>query len=464
MKILRKSILALVMLSGLTTQTKGAEVFKNDDLDLFVGGRLQTLGEVELVTDDPVRYHNRVYLFNPEARLTTNGTFKGYKWNFETAFGGEAINSTNNQLNLKEFNADVPLIEDMAYIKVGQFKVPTNLESAVYEGNQIFTSKSLLYNMFFNTGYDNGLSLWGKLGQMDFAGGVLSGAPNLPQRYLPELFQFPPLTFARVGFNDGISDDPFHQKQTGFAKPDRSLFAAHISGIFGQDSNAGHSTDLSLQSGYTGTFSANGDYGNMMLYTLWNPYLGKVAALNTSIQAYYWTAGVDAQLRAPVGDTVFTLSAQVNASQFNSKGFAPVTLSPGNVATSGQINIGGAEVIASFGDNPWEIAGRFAMVIPDAAFRTKVGTNTTLATITGSDPIYEITLPSIVWHMNEDVKLIGEAMWSLNTPEVFADDGIYVLTEMPTQAASATTSGGNTSKISRAGMIPAGRMMFQFQY
>ncbi|HVM31517.1 MAG TPA: porin [bacterium] len=454
MKNLKKLALGAVLLAGLPLRGHSAEIFKNDDLDLFVGGRLQSLGELSYTADDSIRDKMRIYLFNPESRLMTSGDFKGYKWNFEVAFGGEAINSSNNQLNLKEFNVDIPLIQDMAYVKVGQFKVPTNLESAVYDGNQLFTEKSLLYNMFFNTGYDNGLSLYGHLGQMDFAGGVLSGAPNLPQRYLPEIFQFPPLTFLRVGFNDGITSDPFHQLATGFTKPTQTQFAAHVNGMFVNDSNAGHSTDQSLESGYTGTFSANGDYGNMMLYTLWNPYLGKTAANFGAVNAQYWTASLDTQLRAPLGDTTLTLSAQVNVSQFTAKGFAPVTIN-GVAKTSGSINIGGGEVTASVGDNPFELAGRFAVVVPDKAFQANTA-GTTYATLTGSQPIYELTLPSITWHLNEDVKLVGEALWMINTPEVLSNDGLYLLSEMPSQAASGTVKTGS--------LVPAGRMMFQFQF
>ena len=271
MKPFQKCLLAAVMSLGFAPWVHSAEIFQNDDLTLNLGGRFQELGELELVTNDPVRDHFRVYLFNVEDRLTSSGNFKGYKWNFEVALGGEAVNSSNNQVNLKDFNADIPLIEDMAYFKVGQFKVPTNLESAVYEGDQLFTEKSLIYNMFFNTGYDNGLSLYGQLGNLDFAGGVLSGAPNLPQRYLPETFQFPPLSFLRIGFEDGITKDPFHQMQTGFVKPTKPEFALHLNGMYERDSNAGHSTDLALESGYTGTFSANSDYGNMLLYSAWNP-------------------------------------------------------------------------------------------------------------------------------------------------------------------------------------------------
>ncbi|HUO57763.1 MAG TPA: hypothetical protein VMV05_06255, partial [bacterium] len=91
MKNLQKWVLAVLLLLGFAARGKAAEIFKNDDLDLSVGGRIQEMGEMELVTDDAVRNHFRVYLWNVEDRLFTSGTFKDFKWAFETSFGGESI-------------------------------------------------------------------------------------------------------------------------------------------------------------------------------------------------------------------------------------------------------------------------------------------------------------------------------------------------------------------------------------
>jgi hypothetical protein len=467
MKNLKVGLLTLLLLSGFTFRGQAAEIFRNDDLDLNFGGRFQELGEIDYVPDETVRDKGQVYLFNVEDRLFLNGDFKGYKFHFESAFGGEDINSSNNNISLLEFNVDVPLIPDMVYVKVGQFKVPTNLESSYYEGNMLFTGHSDLMNLFFNQGYDNGLSLWGSLGQLDFAGGVLSGAPDLPQRYLPEIFEFPPMMFLRIGINDGITDDPFHQQQTGFIKPTKSEFALHVNGEFENDSNAGHSDDLSLGSGYFTTFSANGPYGNALLSSLFNPYLS-AAGINP-VNAQYYNASLDFQYRAPMGDTIFTLSGQVDVAGYNASLPVPITLANGNVVSNGSLNIGGAEVIASVGDNPWEVAGRFAVVIPDdgmiSAFTPTAGPlpHTAEVQTMGSDPIFEVTLPSITWHMNEDVKLIAEAQWLFNTPEATSTpanattgDGTYLIAQMPSQF------GGGVE--SRGGFVPIGNMEFQFQF
>jgi hypothetical protein len=467
MENFKKWMMALVMLLGFTAQGKGAEIFKNDDLTLNVGGRFQELGELDYVSDETVRDKTQVYLFNVEDRLLISGDYKGYLFHFEEALGGEDINSSNNNLGLLEYNVDIPLVPDLAYVKVGQFKVPSNLESAYYEGNMLFTGHSDVMNLFFNQGYDNGVALWGHFDSFDFAGGVLSGAPDLPQRYLPELFEFPPLTFVRIGLNDGITTDPFHQMQTGFAKPTKTEFAMHVNGEYENDSNAGHSTDLSLESSYLTTFSANSPYGNALVTSLFNPYLSGAGI--APVNAKYWNASFDTQFRAPMGDTTFTLAAQINWAGYSATLPVTITLPGGVKTTQGALAIGGGELIASVGDNPWELAGRFAVVVPDdrmiGAFTPTAGPLKGIPQVEsmGSDPIFEVTFPSITLHMNEDTKIVAETQFLFNTPEVTSTpanstsgDGTYLLTQMPSQF------GGGVE--SRASFIPIGNMELQFSF
>ena len=444
----------------------GAQIVKTDDYTLNLGFRFQSLGELSLVTDDPVRDHFRIFLFNVENRVMSSGDYKGYQYDFEAAFGGEAINSSNNQVNLKEFSADIPLSAGVS-IKVGQFKVPVNLESADYEGNLLFSERSNIMQLFFNTGYDMGLALHGKAGNVDAIIGTLSGAPNLPQRYLPEVFNIP-VIIARLGYSDGIQDDPFYPLQTGFTKPEQAQFAVHLNGLYIKDSNTGHSTNMNLVGSYFSTFSANGDYGNAMWSTLYNPYLS--IGGTAPVTAQYWTAGADLQLRTLLGDSTLAFQAQVNLSHFDT--IVPATAIPitilgqrVNAGDTKQLNIGGGEFQVSLGESPLQIAGRFAVVIPDNGMKTAWSYSTkapqlpvTLSGMNplfGSDPIYEVTFPAITWNMNQSTKLIAEMMWLLDTPEVTGDDGTYLLTEQP-----ATTSSG---PVKRAGLVPAGRMMFQFQ-
>jgi hypothetical protein len=125
------------------------------------------------------------------------------------------------------------------------------------------------------------------------------------------------------------------------------------------------------------------------------------------------------------------------------------------------LNIGGGELIASVGDNPWEIAGRLAVVVPDDSLK---GTSTNAATyrsiFVNSSPMVEVTFPSITWHMNENAKLVAETMFMFDQPEAQDTDGNYVVAEMPGSATGTSYRAPNI----RAGFIPIGRMMFQFQY
>ncbi len=453
------------------TPVVGASLFQSKDLTLHLGGRFQELGELEYEADDPLRDKARVYLFDTENRLLADGKYKGIDFFFETAFGGEAYSTSNNQINLLEFDANVPLTEGVS-VMLGQFREPANLESADYDANLLFTEKSELMTMFFGMGYDEGIALSGKSGDFDAIVGVEDGAADLPQRYLPEYFNFPPMTFVRLGITDGIKDSPWHPKQTDFEKPDANQFAIHLNGIYLNDSNAGHSTDAALESSYVTVGSATtDDYGNFLLSGEWNPYLGKTAINYGRVTAQYWQTSVDAEFRAPVGDTIFTVQAQANAAQFTASNFAPTTIGS-NVVTGGTINIGGGEIQASLGDNPWVIAGRFAAFFPDAGMvNTGSGSVTLGATvdhlvgpwatsILGTKAIYELTLPSITCKVNPDVKIIAEAMWLIDTPEVFGGDGEYVLTEEPSQSSNANP----LNPVTRNPLVPVGRMMFQFSF
>lgn len=468
MKTFQKWMLAVVLLAGFPVRGHAAEIFKNDDLDFSIGGRIQELGEMELVTDDAVRNHFRIYMWNVEDRLNSYGTFKGFKWNFEASFGGEDIaNGTNGSFNLLDANADVPIIADMIYVKVGQFRDPASLANGVNEGNMLFTEKSPNFNLFFNEGFETGVALYGHLGNLDGAAGIVQGAPNLPQRYLPEIANLPLPMFLRIGYNDGITDDMFNSKQTGFAKPDKTEFAAHAFGYVAADSNAGHGDLFSQMGSSLGTFNDNSYYGNVLTSKVFNPYLSASGSSNP-VTANYYQAGVDFQYRAPMGDTIFTLSGQGMIGHFDltvpTASIAPLGTVYGKPAVAGTqyaLNIGGCEFTASYGDNPWQVAARLDMLIPD---NSMMGTSTNATTFrpifTNSNPIWEITIPSITWHMNENAKLVAETMFMLNESEAQDVDGNYVVAEMPGSATGTTYRAPNI----QASFVPIGRLMFQFSF
>jgi hypothetical protein len=409
--------------------------------------------------------------------LFTNGTYKDFKWGFEASFGGEAIaNGTNGSFNLYDAYVDIPIIPDMIYVKVGQFRDPASYFNGIYDGNMLFTEKSPNFNLFFNQGFETGVALWGHLGNLDGVFALVQGAPNLPQRYLPEIANVPLPTLLRIGFNDGISDDPFHQKETGFAKPDKTQFAIHAMGYIAADSNAGHGDLFSQIGGGLATFSDNSNYGNVLTSKVFNYFLNIQGATNPVSQTYYQT-GLDFQFRSPMGDTTFTLAGQAMIAHYDMTVNAPIAGGGplGKVEVNGamvtpavgskfELNIGGGELMASVGDKPWEIAGRLAVCIPDNGLKGITNSATTYRPIfVNSDPIVEVTLPSITWHMNDNAKLVAETMFMFNAAESQDVDGNYVIAEQPATAAASATALYRAPNI-QAGFVPIGRMMFQFQY
>ena len=222
MKNLMKWASMAMVLLGLVsvTQAYALPVVNTDNLQLSVGGLIQAMGETEYVSDDTVGNQTRLYLWNVADQLYISGAYSGFDWRLATTYGGTtnaaSASNLNGILDLTDAYVDVPLIGNAMYLKVGQFKDPTNLESATDNSYMLFTEKSPNFNLFFNSGYEMGLVLVDHFGNFDSALGLVQGAPNLPQRYLPEQLYLPLPMFLRVGYSNGISDDPFHPRQTAF--------------------------------------------------------------------------------------------------------------------------------------------------------------------------------------------------------------------------------------------------------
>ena len=447
---------------------KAMQVYKSADADLNLGGRFQLLGELSLATDDPVRDHTRIYLFDREERLLASGRYGGARFHFDEALGAEAMNGSDSQNNLLEFNADFPLGGQWG-VMAGQFKVPTNLESAEDSGHLLFAEKSELLQMFFNEGYDTGLVLHGRFGDGTAMLGAISGAPNIPNHFLPETMNFSPLLIARFGLEHGLSDDPFRPRQEGFDRPRELQYAVHLNMGYANDSDVGHTTLLSLQSDYFDAAVSNSYYGNVLLYKNWNPYLGRTAGPTVSyngnpttigpVNAHYWRVSADGVLRKPLGGGAVVLQGQFNAAGFSASDFQPFSMN-GLTTTSGALAVFGAELVAAYVTPQWDWAGRLTAVLPDAGFSYNYDGAGGYSPVTGVEPIYELTLPSIGWHPTPGLKLVGEAQWLIDTPESLDNDGVYLLTEMPTQV----TVASNTNPITRAALVPVGRMMLQYQF
>ncbi len=213
-KALQRAAGAAALLAAISSgSARAVQVIKNDDVTLDLGGRFQLTGELENSTNNVSlapgnvgpRDNTRIYLFQTENRLKVSGLVDTVKFHFEDALGGEAYAGSNNLYDLVEFNAEVPVTDGLSVV-AGLFKLPSNIASASDEEHMIFTEHSELLNMFFNQGYDNGLMVKYHIGLFDALLGTSTGTPNLPQRYLPETFQFPPPVFSRIGFGN-IKDD-----------------------------------------------------------------------------------------------------------------------------------------------------------------------------------------------------------------------------------------------------------------
>jgi hypothetical protein len=472
MRNLTRAAAMLTVLLGLVcaAQAPALQVVNTDNLQVSVGGLIQVMGEMEYVTDDTIRNQFRVYLWNVADLLYISGAYNGFDWRLATTYGGTTqANGTNGLLDLTDAYVDVPLIENAMYLKVGQFKDPTNVESATDSSAMLFTEKSPNFNLFFNSGYEMGLALVGHFDAFDFSLGLVQGAPNLPQRYLPEILNLPLPMFLRIGYSNSISDDPFHPRQTGFAKVDSLQYAVHLNGFVAANSNAGHGSLFSQMGTGLATFLYNQDYnGNVLLSSVFNPYMG-VAASSQPVGALYYQADLDFQVRAPLGGAaILALSGQAALGHFDTTVLSGDTGKVFGVTvvhgTSYALNIYGAELTASLQDPTWTWAVRLAVVVPDAGL---IGTWSTAVVgppaiyryaqiFANINPIWEVTA-SASYSFNPFAKLITEAMLMFNEPEAQDVDGNYVIAEMPSTATGTSYRSPNVS----AFFVPIARLMLQ---
>jgi hypothetical protein len=495
---------------------KSVELVNTADLTLNLGGRFETLGEMENSSDNsvapwqevitpgaiitipgsgtpgspsavtyttkvqqpatnaitapgPKRDNTRLYLWGSENRITLNGSLDGTKFYFEQSLGGEAVaaSSTNlNLLNLYQYYADVPLSGNTSLV-VGQFKVPSSLSSAIDDGSLLFTEKSPLFSTMFNQGYDQGVGIKSHGEGWDATLGTELNSPDSPQRYLPELFVFPPPLYTRFGVGN-ISDDPYQQVQS-LSKLDATQWGLHLNGQYFRNSGAGHSNLLGLQSGDASVVSSDNVYGNVLLWSGWNPFIGKTGTSLATPEDYYWNSSVDAEYRTPLSDDkIFLASAQWSFAQYNNP-----NMSTTDGANSVCTDISGGELMAGVTGAIWALAARVDMVLPSnnliyndtvSAYSTN-GVNYIAETshknlITGTNPIYEVTFPSITYRFNKYFHVIAETMYFLNSPEAVGNDGVYEVLEMPSQT---TNLFGGNSMIHNP-FVAVGRMGFILEF
>jgi hypothetical protein len=482
-KALQRAASAAALLAALSTgSARAVEIIKNDDVTLDLGGRFQIQGELENSTNNVSllpgnvgpRDNTRIYLFQDEDRLQMSGLVDKVKFHFEDAFGGEAYAGSNNLYDLIEFNAEVP-VNDGVSVVAGLFKLPSNIASASDEGHLLFTSHSELLNMFFNQGYDNGLMVKGHSGLFDGLLGTSTGTPNLPQRYLPEIFQFPPPVFTRFGVGN-IKDDSSHFMQEGFEKTDYVQWGVHANGQMVNDSNAGHGTLLGNISAQDEAPKGPFINGNMMLDKNYNPFLGLTSGSSLSpVEAQYWDGSIDTQWRIPSGKNTWVVNAQWNIAQYINRSFSTTqlgnpksnTITPGTKNSFngqpmdwGQITAQGGEFYAGLVNDGWSVAGRLDVLLPDPMMASKDVNGYYNRIFPKANPVWEITFPSLGYQVTKNVKLIAETEFILNSPEAGDTDGVYELTEVPIEASLATKA----SPIYENDFVSIGRMMLQFAF
>jgi hypothetical protein len=289
-----------------------------------------------------------------------------------------------------------------------------------------------------------GLALWAKArdGTLPW---VLFQDPDLPQRYLPEIFQVPPMLYTRFGVGN-ITDDPYQQKQA--VQSDHTQWGVHLNGEYINDSNAGHSDDLALQNTDATTVSSDNVFGNALLWSNWNPFLGKTATADgtSPVNSDYWNASIDVQYRTPVATgTTLILSAQWSFAEFDNNNMYQQASE--EYLQRATINLSGGELVVGLNAEKWALATRFDIVLPSnyLIYNSSVyseGSNSNVQnvlptyqqnSITGDQPLCELTFPSITLRLNKYARITGEGLFWFNSLEASGDDGVYELMEMPSQ-------------------------------
>ena len=473
------------------------EVYNKDGNTLNLGLRMQLLGTAEYASNpdfvaatqltytagnDSVGNGNRdttrIFLFQKQNRLTLDAMLEGTKVKFEAPFGAEAYTGSNNLYTLHELSAEMPLGSSSSVV-AGLSKMPWNVASATYDSTSLFTSRSELFNLFFNAGYDT--TVFGKtsFGDLDAILGVEQGAPNLAQRYIPEGLSLPVPIFARIGFGT-LKEDPTRFRQMDFGKLETTQWAIHANGFWAADSQAGHGTLFSQMGSQAELSKGPFETGNFMFQKGFNPLVG----YNTGPGALskpdnqFWTASVDSQLRTPIGEKgAFVAGAQWNVAQYIAKGMdslvagsltvknQPVIYRDGKKyeMNYGQVTVQGGELYFGYVASTWAVASRLDVLLPDPLLGT-AGTGTAPGkngvSIFGSDPVYEITFPSISYKVNSFTKLVAEAEFTYNAPEAVDTDGIYQLKTVPVEYSLITAP----DRIDHEWLTGKGRLMLQVAF
>jgi hypothetical protein len=400
------------------------EVVRTENASLDVGGRLQLLGFAQKL-EDAHRDSTRMYLFLKQGRLRLSGNYGELKFRAQMALGGEAevkAPSPGVSLDLLDLFADVPVPLGKTYVRAGQFKVPYSRERLLDAGSLLFADRSV-QNLGFRVGRDVGVALHTQAGPVVAGAGVFTGGGrDIPERYLPQTLGMP-MFIARVGYDYGTGENVFAEPDAQAAPVDRFQGAFFLNALYSKDSLVGHSSVFNTKSSEKPLLT-NGN---------WNPYVGKAPLQVGKL----WQVGADAMARAPVGPGVLSGELEANFGVYQN--------------ALGDIRMPGGRLQAAYAWKQWEVAMRYAVLLPDENF--KFGE----AQVTGTRAIQEVT-PALTYHFKSfGAKLVMDLPIHIGTP-VIQEDGVgaYVLMEMPDQASLLK----NNAPIARQDVVEA-RMMFQ---
>ncbi len=430
MKNYKKLIAAAVLVAGMAPAGfgMGHEVVNTDDFNLNIGGRIQEVAYGELLHDPvPGKDNARVYLFLKQARLNLNGRVNGIKYNTEWVGAAEDVNGSNNGLTLLDFSFDVPVWKmESTWFKVGQFKVPYGRESINDEAQFQLVEHSIDY-FGFNLGRDVGAAVHTYSGKFAGTFGVFTGGSrDVPLRFLPEHLGIPMLV-ARMGFNDGLDKDIFTVAQNDL-HPERMVSAAYVNAMYLRDTRIGHSTVLQVRTAEK----------SVLMNTNWNPFLAR-APLD---RGEFWQGGWDAAARGPMGENkAWSAEAEYNYASYENK--------------YGKLRINGARVQGGLLFGKFEVALRYAVLVPDNNFN-KAGVQ-----ISGRRPIQEIA-PAFSYYMRgHDHKIVLDFPVLIDTP-VFIENasGSYVSVEQPDQASVIVPATGRVERQT----VPEARLMYQLAF
>lgn len=428
------SLLAAAVLVGMAAPSYAiTTVYKDGDLEIGVGGRMNLMGHGEL-SHDIERDKTKIYLFQKNSRLEFSAKQGDHLFYSQLALGGEDVMTSNTNLTLLDMYTK--LKTPFGNVVAGQYKVPFGGEELTDGGNLVFNKRSLL-EMGFQMGRDYGIGIQNQFGPVNTMLSVFAGGGrDVPERYIPVKMGIP-LLVARVGVGELGSDlyslpEPYMTQGTEGGDFKQGLYA---NAMYTRNTLVGHGSVLS-QRKFNNT---------IMLNQAWNPYL---AAAPNSENNEYFAAGVDYSVKSGA----WAGEAEVLTSQFSNE--------------KGKLNLTGARVQGSYDLNPLQLSLRYSALLPDKNFAsttTDAATKqSTVAKITpGGELIHEIA-PAITWFINgHNLKLIADLPIQIDAP-VVREKGIgdYNLINQPDQTSYASSKG---SPIERQFIIQ-GRLGLQYQF